>query len=256
MFIRIHVAGCSHFAARLIRPRRAGPGGDGGHGGNVVVEADASLSSLIEYRFKHHFKAERGTHGKGSRMHGATGEDLVLKVPMGTVVEYFEESKEVGESSPIRRERVTVAEGDGRPRHPLRDADPTRDAHVPAGADELATSRRRGNVVVEADASLSSLSRYRGQIATAFKCRPRHARQGQPTSRPHGATERDLVLKVPVGTALIVRGGHFVGGETGAHRPNGGASWPWRSRGASTSADSCARPRSPSYFQRAGSNWR
>ena len=38
-------------------------GGDGGHGGNVVVEADAGLSSLIEYRFKHHFKAERGTHG-------------------------------------------------------------------------------------------------------------------------------------------------------------------------------------------------
>ena len=38
-------------------------GGDGGHGGNVIVVADASVSSLIEYRFKHHFKAERGTHG-------------------------------------------------------------------------------------------------------------------------------------------------------------------------------------------------
>ena len=63
-------------------PKGGPDGGDGGHGGNVVVEADASLSSLIEYRFKHHFKAERGTHGKGSRMHGATGEDLVLKVQM------------------------------------------------------------------------------------------------------------------------------------------------------------------------------
>ena len=81
----------------------------------AVTEADASLSSLIEYRFKHHFKAERGTHGKGSRMHGATGEDLVLKVPMGTVVhEYFEESKEVGEliaDLTHDGERVTVAEG-------------------------------------------------------------------------------------------------------------------------------------------------
>ena len=67
-------------------PKGGPDGGDGGHGGNVVVEADASLSSLIEYRFKHHFKADRGTHGKGSRMHGATGEDLVLKVPVGTVV--------------------------------------------------------------------------------------------------------------------------------------------------------------------------
>ena len=96
-------------------PKGGPDGGDGGHGGNVVVEADASLSSLIEYRFKHHFKADRGTHGKGSRMHGATGEDLVLKVPMGTVVhEYFEETKETGEliaDLTHDGERVTVAEG-------------------------------------------------------------------------------------------------------------------------------------------------
>ena len=119
--VRIHVkggnggAGCMSFRREAHVPKGGPDGGDGGHGGNVVVEADASLSSLIEYRFKHHFKAERGTHGKGSRMHGATGEDLVLKVPMGTVVhEYFEESKEVGELIADLThvgERVTVAEG-------------------------------------------------------------------------------------------------------------------------------------------------
>ena len=119
--VRIHVkggnggAGCMSFRRAAHLPTGGPDGGDGGHGGNVVVEADASLSSLIEYRFKHHFKAERGTHGKGSRMHGATGEDLVLKVPMGTVVhEYFEESKEVGEliaDLTHDGERVTVAEG-------------------------------------------------------------------------------------------------------------------------------------------------
>ena len=119
--VRIHVkggnggAGCMSFRREAHVPKGGPDGGDGGHGGNVVVEADASLSSLIEYRFKHHFKAERGTHGKGSRMHGATGEDLVLKVPMGTVVhEYFEESKEVGEliaDLTHDGERVTVAEG-------------------------------------------------------------------------------------------------------------------------------------------------
>ena len=119
--VRIHVkggnggAGCMSFRREAHVPKGGPAGGDGGHGGNVVVEADASLSSLIEYRFKHHFKAERGTHGKGSRMHGATGEDLVLKVPMGTVVhEYFEESKEVGEliaDLTHDGERVTVAEG-------------------------------------------------------------------------------------------------------------------------------------------------
>lgn len=119
--VRIHVkggnggAGCMSFRREAHVPKGGPDGGDGGYGGNVVVEADASLSSLIEYRFKHHFKAERGTHGKGSRMHGATGEDLVLKVPMGTVVhEYFEESKEVGEliaDLTHDGERVTVAEG-------------------------------------------------------------------------------------------------------------------------------------------------
>ena len=96
-------------------PKGGPDGGDGGHGGNVVIEADASLSSLIEYRFKHHFKAERGTHGQGSRMHGATGDDLVLKVPVGTVVrEYFEESRETGEliaDLTHDGERITVADG-------------------------------------------------------------------------------------------------------------------------------------------------
>ena len=119
--VRIHVkggdggAGCMSFRREAHVPKGGPDGGDGGHGGNVVIEADASLSSLIDYRFKHHFKAERGTHGKGSRMHGATGEDLVLKVPVGTVVrEYFDETKETGELiADLTRdgERVTVAQG-------------------------------------------------------------------------------------------------------------------------------------------------
>ena len=119
--VRIHVkggdggAGCMSFRREAHVPKGGPDGGDGGHGGNVVLEADASLSSLIEYRFKHHFKAERGTHGKGSRMHGATGEDLVLKVPVGTVVrEYFEDTRETGEliaDLTHDGERVVVAEG-------------------------------------------------------------------------------------------------------------------------------------------------
>ncbi len=108
-------AGCMSFRREAHVPKGGPDGGDGGHGGNVVVEADASVSSLIEYRFKHHFKAERGTHGRGSRMHGATGEDLVLKVPVGTVVrEYFEEEKKSGEMiADLTRdgERVVVARG-------------------------------------------------------------------------------------------------------------------------------------------------
>ena len=102
--VNIHVkggdggAGCMSFRREAHVPKGGPDGGDGGHGGDVIVQADASESSLIAYRFKHHFKAQRGTHGKGSRMHGARGEDLVLKVPVGTVVrEYDEETKEAGE---------------------------------------------------------------------------------------------------------------------------------------------------------------
>ena len=79
-------AGCMSFRREAYVPKGGPDGGDGGHGGNVVVQASAQLSSLVDYRFKHHFRAERGTHGQGARRDGKCGEDLVLKVPMGTVV--------------------------------------------------------------------------------------------------------------------------------------------------------------------------
>ncbi|MCL2756538.1 MAG: GTPase ObgE [Coriobacteriia bacterium] len=102
--VHIHIkagdggAGCMSFRREAYVPKGGPDGGDGGHGGNVILEADASISSLIDYRFKHHFKAARGIHGKGSRMHGADGDDLILKVPLGTVVyEYNDEKDSRGE---------------------------------------------------------------------------------------------------------------------------------------------------------------
>ncbi len=96
-------------------PKGGPDGGDGGHGGNVVIVADSQKSSLIDFRFKHHFKATRGTHGKGSKMHGSRGEDLVLRVPVGTQIrEYFEEDGTTGEliaDLSHDGERVIVAEG-------------------------------------------------------------------------------------------------------------------------------------------------
>lgn len=96
-------------------PKGGPDGGDGGHGGDVVLKADASVSSLVDYRFKHHFKAERGTHGKGSKMHGARGEDMVLKVPVGTVVrEYDEETKLPGEMiADLAHDGDTITVADG-----------------------------------------------------------------------------------------------------------------------------------------------
>ena len=79
-------AGCMSFRREAYVPKGGPDGGDGGNGGNVIVEADPQLSSLIDYRYKHHFKAERGTHGQGARKRGRDGKDLVLRVPLGTVV--------------------------------------------------------------------------------------------------------------------------------------------------------------------------
>jgi GTP-binding protein len=66
-------------------------GGDGGRGGDVIVEAVEGLNTLIDYRYQQHFKARPGGHGMGKERHGAKGDDVVLKVPVGTQV--FDEDK-------------------------------------------------------------------------------------------------------------------------------------------------------------------
>ena len=67
-------------------------GGDGGKGGNVWIEAVDGLNTLIDYRYHQHFKAGTGVHGMGRNRHGAAGDDVVLKVPVGT--EVLDEDKE------------------------------------------------------------------------------------------------------------------------------------------------------------------
>ena len=107
-------SGCTSFRREAHVPLGGPDGGDGGKGGDVVIMADASLSSLVDYRYKHHFKAGRGTHGQGKRMHGAAGEDLVLKVPCGTVVRLLDDDMQpVEEIADLTHngERVIVAAG-------------------------------------------------------------------------------------------------------------------------------------------------
>src|SRR5262245_35443154 len=79
-------AGCVSFRREKYVPYGGPDGGDGGHGGTVWLEADPSLGTLLDYHYKRHYQAERGQHGKGANRHGASGEDLVLRVPVGTVV--------------------------------------------------------------------------------------------------------------------------------------------------------------------------
>ncbi|HEY0480862.1 MAG TPA: GTPase ObgE [Kofleriaceae bacterium] len=67
-------------------PRGGPSGGDGGNGGSIIIVADPRLSSLLDYKFRRHYAAERGEDGRNKDQYGAAGEDLVLRVPVGTVV--------------------------------------------------------------------------------------------------------------------------------------------------------------------------
>ena len=67
-------------------------GGDGGRGGDVIAEAVDGLNTLIDYRYQQHFKAKSGVGGMGKDRHGASGDDIVLKVPVGTQI--FDEDGE------------------------------------------------------------------------------------------------------------------------------------------------------------------
>ncbi|MFZ4605698.1 MAG: GTPase ObgE [Caulobacter sp.] len=85
-------------------------GGDGGRGGDVWIEAVDGLNTLIDYRYQQHFKAGTGIHGMGRNRHGAAGEDIVLKVPVGTQV--LEDDKETLVADlDVPGKRVLLAKG-------------------------------------------------------------------------------------------------------------------------------------------------
>jgi len=90
--VDIHVAaghggaGALSFRREKFVPRGGPDGGDGGHGGSIYMVARANLNTLLNYRFQKKFEAARGAHGEGSRRTGKSGADIVLEVPIGTVV--------------------------------------------------------------------------------------------------------------------------------------------------------------------------
>jgi GTP-binding protein len=85
-------------------------GGDGGRGGDVWVEAVEGLNTLIDYRYQQHFKAGTGAHGQGRKMHGGAGDDVVLKVPVGTQV-LSDDKETVLADMDVAGKRVRLAEG-------------------------------------------------------------------------------------------------------------------------------------------------
>ncbi len=78
--------GCASFRHEKYKEFGGPDGGDGGRGGHVYALADASLNTLVDFRYTRKFEAERGEHGKGSDMFGVKGGDIVLKMPVGTII--------------------------------------------------------------------------------------------------------------------------------------------------------------------------
>jgi GTP-binding protein len=88
-------------------------GGNGGRGGDVIIRCVDGLNTLIDYRFQQHFKAATGTHGMGKDRHGAKGEDVILKVPVGTQV--FEDDGEtlIADFTEVGQELALLEGGNG-----------------------------------------------------------------------------------------------------------------------------------------------
>ncbi len=85
-------------------------GGDGGNGGSIIVQSDRNLNTLIDFRYSQHFKAQHGKHGSKRNKTGANGEDLILKVPLGTQV-YEEDNNTLIYDFTKNKEKYLVASG-------------------------------------------------------------------------------------------------------------------------------------------------
>jgi GTP-binding protein len=78
--------GCVSFRREKFIPKGGPDGGDGGNGGDVYFQAVENLDTLIDFAGKHHWQAQKGQPGSGNNKHGANGDDLVIKVPPGTLI--------------------------------------------------------------------------------------------------------------------------------------------------------------------------
>ncbi len=128
--VTIHVragaggSGACSFARFKYKPKGGPDGGDGGHGGSIYVRADANLATLLDYRYRTTWQAERGGHGKGKNMTGASAPDLILPVPPGTVVKDAATGEVLGEVL-AAGDSVLVARGGRGGRGNARFATPT-----------------------------------------------------------------------------------------------------------------------------------
>jgi Obg family GTPase CgtA len=91
--------GCVSFRREKYIPFGGPDGGDGGDGGSVLLEADSGMNTLVDFRHSRKFLAERGANGAGRNRTGKSGEDLVVKVPVGTIVHEEETGELIGDQA-------------------------------------------------------------------------------------------------------------------------------------------------------------
>ncbi len=103
-------AGCVSFRHEKYKEFGGPNGGDGGRGGHVFAVADPNLNTLVDFRFSRRHAAKRGQHGMGSDMFGAAGDDIVLKMPVGTVISDAETGEVLYELL-VPDEVITIARG-------------------------------------------------------------------------------------------------------------------------------------------------
>ena len=102
--------GCVAFRREKFVPRGGPSGGDGGNGGDVIMESSERHNTLVHFRFNPEYKAQRGRHGEGSNKTGREGADVLLKVPVGTIL-YDDDTGEKVHDFSHPDERIIVAKG-------------------------------------------------------------------------------------------------------------------------------------------------
>jgi GTP-binding protein len=105
--------GCISFRREKFVPRGGPNGGDGGHGGSVLAHASGQFATLAHLYNRHHVKARRGEHGRGSNQSGASGEDVLIEVPRGTVIRDFESGEVLADLVAEGQEAVVARGGRG-----------------------------------------------------------------------------------------------------------------------------------------------
>ena len=105
--------GCLSFHREKYMPKGGPDGGDGGRGGHVILEVDSQLSTLVDLRYSWKYKAKRGVHGKGSDRHGKNGEDLIVRIPPGTLVKNYETGESLADLSENHEQFIAAAGGRG-----------------------------------------------------------------------------------------------------------------------------------------------